>query len=67
LIVQGNRQALIKEEILSHLALNSALVIPENQLFVAKSSLIFGGSRRMAALRDAMIVMLVKTGTIDIN
>ena len=67
LIVQGNPQALIKEDILSHLVLNSALIDPKTQLFIAKSSLIFGDSRRKTSLRDTMIVMLTKQGVIDVD
>ena len=67
LIVQGQLTMLNKDYIIEHLFDNSAFIIPDSQSFIALSSLVFPESQRMQHIRDAMIVQLLKSGTIDIQ
>lgn len=67
LTVRGNSQSLVKEEILTYLFAQSAHFLTGTQSFIAKSSLVFEKSRRKSSIRDAVIVQLIKNGSIDVE
>ena len=66
LVLQGNHHLLQKDVILNHLLGNSTTVLQDSQTFVAESSLVYPGSKRKAALRDAIVVALLKGVQVDV-
>ena len=61
----GSPHLLDKQAILGHLMANSVTVMADTQSFIADSSLVFPESKRKIALRDAVIVSLLKQGALD--
>lgn len=67
LVVRSTPRLFDKEAILGHLMKNAAIVLPDEQSFVARSALVFPDSQRKTEIRNTLISSLLKNGNIDIG